>query len=115
MTYLTDIHDEVDMGSFSWSPDGSNVAFWWDAKSSAGARLAVVNTLTGEFTNYCIPIGVGFSTGPYWSPDGQQILTGYYDNETQKWVVVLVDIFNGYAIQIAEDMIPAGWMISPQE
>ena len=48
---------------------------------------------------------------PIWSPDSQQFLVvDWYEKEHSR--VVLVDIAQGFAAQIAEDMEPLGWMVS---
>jgi len=75
-----------------------------------------VDTLTSEFVDYCIPVGLGGDSGPYWSPSGEQVVVQYYDDESEKSLVVLVDIVHGYAVQIGENMGDLiGWMASLQE
>jgi len=117
LTHFMDDYEEVEIpDSYSLSPDGKLVAFWIIAKPSQyeGARLAVLNTETGEITNYCIQSD-GF-VAPIWSPDGTQLLIvtqTAQDQNIQR--AVLVDLVRNYAAQIADaDYVkPVGWMASP--
>jgi hypothetical protein len=123
LTYLTEQYDEVYMGNYNWSPDGRYIAFWWDDTSippypglAVVGRLAVVDTYTNEFIDYCIPVCNGGDAGPYWSPDGRQVVVQSCDVGTEKSRVVIVDIVQGYAVQIGEKMGGLiGWMASSQE
>jgi len=129
LTNLTAYNPAADMWGYSWSPDGSHLAFWLstdpDAAGSddhAAQRLAVLDLATQEVTNYCLPLesyrggddAVPFflsGTSPIWSPNGQQLIVeSHYAKNASR--VILVDIAQAFAVQIAENMMPAGWMKS---
>ena len=108
-------------GNYSLSPNGRLVAFWMIDKprQPQDARLTVVDTVTGEVTNYCIR-GDPFVDNsdsllaPIWSPDGTQMLVISRDpNDMSTRRVVVVDIVHGYATTIAKDVEPVGWMVEP--
>jgi WD40 repeat protein len=107
--------------SYSLSPDGRLVAFWMitQPRQSQNARLAVLDTVTGEVTNYCIK-GDPFVDNsdsllaPIWSPDSTQVLVISRDpKDTSIRRVVVVDIVQGYAATIVKDVEPVGWMVEP--
>jgi dipeptidyl aminopeptidase/acylaminoacyl peptidase len=115
LTHLTSLLI-VDSSNLSWSPDGRYLAIFlnkWggtiaDAESS---RLAVLDMETLQITDYCIQvsqIGV-MSATPLWSPGSTQLLItdlGYSH-------VILVDLVQGFAAQIAQNMEAVGWMLPP--
>ncbi len=112
--------------SLSWSPDGRQIATFISPNyRDKGGQLAVIDTLTGDVTNYCLqapslqPHRL-YPRPPIWSPDGTKLI---FDIETFEEdpvlpmiyrltavKVILVDIEKGLAWEIAEDMIPVGWM-----
>lgn len=129
LTYLTDYFSTVIIGDFSWSADGRSIAFWlssWmsveeaedDKYDDFQEQLAVLNLDTGLVTAYCVP-GDELRTWttsrvpePLWSPDGTQVIVM---NRSVKWPtskVILVDLEEEIAFQIAEYAQPAGWLIS---
>jgi hypothetical protein len=115
---------EIPYSTYSWSPDSKHIATLLRTGSIAAddeinnAEVAVLDTATLAITNYCISINyVGLDVyysvdGPFmpvWSPDGTQFLiVDRYNQDHQR--VILVDIVQGFATQIAEDMEPVGWM-----
>ncbi len=66
--------------------------------------------------DFCIPVGVGLSEESYppiWSPDGRQFLvTDWLDDWQSR--VILVDITQGVAVQVAENVEAVGWMVKEQ-
>ena len=122
LTHFTDYYQDVEIqDTYSLSPNGQYVAFWIVAKPSSynDDRLAILDTTTGEVTNYCIAGGTFMGNvvpqiRPIWSPDNTQLIV--YPGESQDAEhrrVVLVDIVHGFAAQIAEDIDLVGWMVSP--
>lgn len=109
LTHLTSVADLMGM-TYSWSPNGDKIAMYlarYDLKDSS--HVAVLDLDTRNVTDYCIPIRGLVRVDPIWSPDGNQFLVvdAYAENHQS---VILVDITQGYAVQIAEDKTPVGWM-----
>jgi Tol biopolymer transport system component len=121
VTHLSSFANILDT-NYSWSPDGGHIAFFLATKQIRypEALVATIDMSTMMVTNYCMPIlygGEGYGMGgqpasPVWSPDGKQFLVvDWYEKDHYR--VILVDVVLGLAAQIAEDMEPVGWMISP--
>ena len=103
--------------SFSWSPDSRYLAMFLAPHLGAAnepARVAVLDTTTLNVIDYCLPItssGKGPIWSPIWSPDSRQfVITDWYEQDHRH--MILVDIENNIAAQIADDVEPVGW-ISP--
>jgi dipeptidyl aminopeptidase/acylaminoacyl peptidase len=127
LTNLSPYYSKVLIGPFSWSPDGRHIAFWLSVEGETFPdlypdvpvltdpvrRLAIVDTVTQEITNYCVP---GSLTGfpPSWSPEGQGLLleNSYDRSSSPKNHVYVIDLVQGLAFQIAENLSPVGWMKS---
>jgi hypothetical protein len=104
--------------SYSWSPDGRHIAFWLitDPEHDHRVNLAILDTATLDVVNYCITYEYihQFARPLLWSPNSQQLVLEagtLYDNKPQ--LVVVVDIVQGWAAEIAEEMMPVGWMVTP--
>ncbi len=114
LTYLADTYPPVFIHEYSWSPDGKRIAFWMSRNSQkpfTDLHLGVADLSTGEVIDYC---SVGNSMDlhpPVWSPDGTKLLVAAVDPQRGSRVV-LVDIVNNLASQVASPAIPLGWMIS---
>ncbi|MBI5352933.1 MAG: PD40 domain-containing protein [Chloroflexi bacterium] len=125
VTQLTNLAEHYGEGfniySLSWSPDSRYISFWmwYPGVSSNDWVLGVLDTSTKRVTDYCI------STDPYatndgrslpglsapiWSPDGKQIIVEHRTNDSK--YVVLLDIAQNVAFQIAQNSVPLGWMLS---
>ena len=114
LTYFTDAYTKVGIGSFSLSPDGQKIAFWLWLEANRVEQLATLDLATGEVTNTCVP---GFSYGqagpPTWSPDSQQLAVQNLNDDQNHSHTILVDLAQGWAARFAENLKPAGWMVSP--
>ncbi len=115
LTNLTAAYPVAVIGNFSWSPDGRYIAFWLDNRQTTeqvyqGEYLLVLDTTARQVTDYCIPGNVmGGAAPPIWSPNSQQLIVeNFYEANVSR--VVLVDIVQNFAAQIAEDLEPVGWM-----
>ncbi len=99
--------------SFKWSPDGSKIAFTYFLMDFHDAHLAVVDVGTGQTVDYCVP-SLGLLP-PIWSPDSNKIAfaSGRSTDEERIWRTVILDLENEYAIQVADTMLPLGWMKNP--
>jgi hypothetical protein len=99
---------------FSWSPDGQKIVLLVDRLPATGPRnIAVLDVVTKDIIDFCIPVGLGLSEESYppiWSPDRRQFLvTDWLDDSRSR--VILVDITQGFAVQIAENVEAVGWMV----
>lgn len=127
LTYFTDQFEEVTIGGYVWSPDGSRVAFIVSTKPDVDPsnpmsnRLAILNIRTKRITMFCIGMA-DWNFGLFrlfWSPTGQQILAGVKNAEKSKTTnsiafdTVLMDLAQDVIIKITDDTLPAGWMIAP--
>jgi len=101
--------------SYSWSPDGQHIAMFLGPPFLAAyekARVAVLDVATLNITDYCVNIAFSGDEYPIWSPDGHQfVITDWREKDHRR--VILVDIEKNIATQIAEDMEPVGWMVTP--
>jgi len=124
LTHLGLATNYVPARSFSWSPDGRYIATYLeDWYGTSETRVVLLDTKTQEVIDYCIPIGRNHPVfypveeillSPIWSPDSTQFLVvDRYEKDHQR--VILVDIVQGFAAVIGEDVEPVGWMRSPQE
>jgi hypothetical protein len=119
LTHLVPIMQVQDQ-DFSWSPDAHYIAMYLDKYYSYGqwntSRVAVLDTAALHIVDYCLPVtyaGDGYACSPLvpiWSPNGKQFLVvDWYEKEHRR--VILVDIAEGFAAEIAQDMQPMGWMV----
>jgi Tol biopolymer transport system component len=108
LTHLTNYYkDTVRIGSYSWSPDNSRVAFQLMYQDKG--QLAVVDTRTNEVKVYNLP-GSFVHHEPVWSPDGKTILIDGYFEVSQDYWTVLIDLDKNRAIKIVQGSFPVGWV-----
>jgi hypothetical protein len=109
---------------WSVSPDSQHIAFFLSALSGdqiLDDRLMVLDTQTGQVTNYClsgdsiqVTVDVNYSPAPIWSPNGEALLVeNRYDMGKSR--LILVNLVHKTATQIAEDTAPFGWMLLPEQ
>lgn len=124
VTFLTHEFAGVRFGEYGWSPNGRYLAFrlyaepalypdiYPTTRPDIPGRLAVLDTMTMEVVDYCIPGGLT-TVPPIWSPDSRQIVVADYfkSDPPNASAVYLVDIDDGYAVVIAENAMPFGWML----
>jgi hypothetical protein len=122
LTNLTLYYPNTYIQSYSWSPDGRFIAFWLNNEIQpeqdqwfGTQNLAVLDILTLRVINYCVPGDINTSrfplvSAPIWSPDSRQLVVeNRYDEHASR--VILVDITKNYAVQIADNSEPIGWMV----
>lgn len=119
---LTNFNDffrftEIRLGA--WSADSQYLAFWLETQPNlcdqqAGpfySYLAVLEVKTRKVINYCIPTSFGNDPQPVWSPDGEYLAIQSDKDSSER--VILVNIKQGWAVQIASDARPMGWLAPP--
>jgi hypothetical protein len=112
---ITDLHTYYPrtIGEYSWSPDGTQVAFWFSGTwwQDAYEELMVLDISTGVITNYCVQgrARLKSTNAPVWSPDSTQIaIQSYaYGSDNQ---VIMVDIVQGHALQLTESRDALWWL-----
>ncbi len=129
LTNLSRYYKSVGFTRMSWSPDGRYIAFYFLASMYfEGEQLAIVDTVSNETVNICIPglqtseyheifppmpsTFLEFLPAPIWSPDGQQLLVEnrFAVNGSR---LILIDIVQGFAAEIGKNLEPIGWMVNP--
>jgi hypothetical protein len=115
LTHFGDYFSDVEIGRARWSPDGQYLAFFLTTKPTQcdeGENLSVMDMKTWQVTNYCVPgvMGIG-GPSPIWSPDSRYV--AFNDSVSTNPHVVIVDIEQGWAAQIAGDLYPMGWLTTP--
>jgi hypothetical protein len=98
------------IGSASLSPNGRKIAFWLDLDRSAqeNQQLATLDLDNLQVTNYCVPGSyVNDAPASIWSLDSRYLAV-YNSYEPNVERVILVDIKEGWAAEVAE-IVPHGW------
>lgn len=114
LTELGQYYQEVGISEFSWSPDGERIAFFFKDFSQWDNpwHLAILEVETQELINYCGLAGwMDPPVEPVWSPDGKQLLVGRAEVDQETFSTILVDISRNYAARLADQLVPAGWMV----
>jgi WD40 repeat protein len=116
LTNLAAYYKKTFILSYNWSPDGRYIAFWLEDRyeQTGIVSLAVLDTVNLDVTNYCLKSTYeGYSVPPplFWSPDGKYLVIEVV-NQNDKDIsrLILVDIVEGAATQIAENLTPVGWI-----
>jgi hypothetical protein len=107
-------NNNEDIESFNWSPDGTKIAFTYFINDMlTNEHLAVVDVITGQTVDYCLP-SIGLLP-PIWSPDSSKVVfaSASSGDQDRAWKTTILDIVNEYAVQVADTMLPLGWMESP--
>ncbi len=118
LTNLNAYYARTFISDYRWSPDGLYIVFslegWRGESTISASSWAVLNTKTMEVTNYCIEPYIHLFTGPFWSPNSKQLVVEASNPENSgKSRLVVVDIENNSAVQVADNVIPYGWMVAP--
>jgi Tol biopolymer transport system component len=114
LTHLEEAGFEYDTRIYhaTWSPDERYIAFWLVDYLTGSGTLAVYDTETETVTDYCIPLGNPLSFPPYWSPDSKQLVFDSSADFYGPYQVVVLDIVENRAVEIAGDGYRAvGWMV----
>jgi hypothetical protein len=124
LSNLAAYHTSNYISGLVWSPNGRYIAFWlssWDEEVeypfndeiiNPPSSLAVLDTQTGNLTDYCIQSDTNEFSSPIWSPDSNQIIVVVDStlDSVDDTRVVLVDLEQEIAATVTENMIPVGWL-----
>jgi hypothetical protein len=123
ITHLTESWEEVDFYQYSWSPDGTRLAFRFIAgpygypdlyptsRPDLPGRLAVLDLESGMIMDYCLPSGQSLAA-PVWSPDGRYLLAEDYYHSLAPYEnkVYAVDLEKHVASVLIDGFTPIGWV-----
>ena len=117
--FVEKFDQSINIYHYRWSPDGRYIAFWLDTNEytdayEADGELAVLDIRTNQVTIYCIrgEFASGGGEPPVWAPNSQQLLVKSVNEEGES-SVVLIDISQGYAVEIIKEYTPIGWIVTP--
>jgi hypothetical protein len=117
LTELGKYYPRVRISKLNWSPDGQQIAFFFKDYSNQENpwQLAILYIKTHEVTNYCGLAGwMRPPVEPIWSPDGNQLLIGRAEMDEVAYSTILIDLSQGYAAKLADNLVPSGWMVAPE-
>jgi dipeptidyl aminopeptidase/acylaminoacyl peptidase len=113
-TPLPDIGED-EIRRFSWSPDGSHIAFLASAHHWETRRLFILDTTGNQVIDLCLDTTMAGGYPPLWSPDGLQFTFSRaveYADGSEVGEDIVVDIDKGRANLIPDDEAPSAWMRS---
>jgi hypothetical protein len=96
----------------AWSPDGLQIASWWDDPQPCPLEInygpAIIDMQTRVINVYCMGHGYLRSISPIWSPDGRWLAV---NNEYEDaFRVIIIDLAENRAFEVARDATVVGWM-----
>jgi hypothetical protein len=95
VTNYSKVNEFVDIWEPSWSDDGQDIAFWVDTKKDSSSpninTLAVLDTQSGQVTEYCVGGNEIGMAAPDWSSDGKYFSTYLYNKENEESYEIIVD------------------------
>jgi hypothetical protein len=118
LTYFSDYFAESRIAGFSLSPDERYIAFNLSTeKTDPDYKIALFDKENREIRIYSNLISYHFSAyvpylSPVWSPDSNQIMAAVNKEGSEGYRTVLIDLEENYAVELAEDVKPVGWMLS---
>lgn len=122
-THLTDTYGAVRIdgrtpGTLSWSPDGTQIAFWViplkgssPDSDTGSAMIHILNIATGDIRAYC-----GFTTIEHtpttprliWSPDGTHLtFGGNVPGDNKGYLLLAMDTASGVFTELSDGIFPA--------
>lgn len=116
-THFGDYFQTSEIGNgYNWSPDGQKLAFWLDISPSlcSGLNLALLDIVTKQVTDTCIPNLADVALPPIWSLDSRYVVVTNASAKSRH--LIIVDTVEGRAFDItnmAQGAQPIGWLVSP--
>jgi len=113
LTHFTDYYPgNIAIENYTWSPDGQNIAFWLQTEQMNKPQL--VDVSTGKAINHCISaLPFHAASRPIWSPLGDYLVIDHQESANAISQFLLMSISQNAVAQIAENVTPVGWMVSP--
>jgi hypothetical protein len=95
VTNFSSVNEFVNIWEPSWSDDGWYIAFWVDTQKDTSSpyinSLAVLDTQSGQVTQYCVGGNEIGMAAPDWSSDGKYLSTYLYNKENEEAFEIIVD------------------------
>jgi hypothetical protein len=113
LTHLSDHDANMEILDYFWSPDGRQIALLLK-QDEYTADIAVLDLNKMVVSDYCIKVKIGGSDfgvipSAIWSPNSQQlIIQDWYTKDHRR--MILIDLSNDFATEIAEDVEPFAWL-----
>ncbi|MDR3577774.1 MAG: hypothetical protein P4L50_28240 [Anaerolineaceae bacterium] len=101
---------------YSWAPDAHYLAFTISKnENNVSTGLGILNLKNNEITLLCLPDqAINYEVNNIvWSPDDQNLVIENGDSQSNK--VLLINLPNKTAVQIAENSDVGGWMVEPSQ
>ena len=133
LTYLSEQFERVSIKEYSWSPDGTKIAFWLNTNfplsddEEVPYELAIVDVASGNVTNLCITepsvtvkeLGenAGYLVEPVWSQNSNDLLVQVNSVERSMpdfYTETILVIPPNMALGMMKDAQLKGWMINDQ-
>lgn len=115
-----EFQEDTEIFSIGWSPDGERVAFMFFSEKSecASSCIGILDLATQDVKLYSFPgYIIGFVEFPNysltWSPDSRQLLLNSNPDDREKNSLVIFDIDQQAAYEVAENARILGWMVAP--
>ena len=115
LTNLYEFSQGTNIDRLSWSPDGSQIAFWARTVTRDYQEVGILDIETHKITIFCLKNENGRMNGyesnaPIWSPDGYQLMVSVADQKNNHFVV-LIDHQWMSAVQLLQPgLSPRGWL-----
>ncbi len=115
LTHFTDYYPgTITIEKYTWSPDGQNIAFWFQTKQMNNPQLVTFNVSSGKTTNHCISaLPFHAASRPIWSPLGDYLVIDHQKSVNDVSQTLLMNVSQNVVAEIAESITPVGWMVSP--
>lgn len=113
LTHFTDYYPgTITIEKYTWSPDGQNIAFWFQTKQMNNPQLVTFNVSSGKAINHCISaLPFHAASRPIWSPLGDYLVIDHQESINAVSQTLLMNISQNAVAQIAENVTPVGWMV----
>jgi len=116
---ITKLRQVSNVAEYNWSPDGQHIAITLFSRQSERRLLIILDTLSGEIINFCLPEDYGndmtIPPVPVWSPDGKAVVMEVTHREKDKnTVVILIDLKKNIAVLLENNLLPIGWLINAE-
>jgi hypothetical protein len=102
-------------GAPAWLPQSWRIAGHWTHSETCGSDLyagpAIYDTASGTIDIYCVGSINYLPLPPVWSPDGRWIAIN--DEFQDAFRVILIDLVEDKAYEVARDATVVGWMVKP--